>query len=384
MKISLARASILKDWRRNASLIIILSLSGLLLASLVAWSFGTRQAQNYSILQSTADLWITKIQKFPWDPSQREYKRPVSLDDANLIWLHPNVLDVQTLVRPPWTQLTLEDGTRKWTKIIILGSDPEELTYPKDVPKSLAAVIAPEFNIAVARNYLDNLQVALGDTIPTNKDSELKVAAIAPTVLNGDTPIIYMTAETYALLSSGSSASPNEMLVLLKDASNIEATRDELMLLMEDLNPDIRVWTPKGFSVDQEEQSLNERGYMSFFTYIIVGFGFFIFMITNQLMRTNLLAQLKGFGTLHAFGISKMKLALMMLEQGFWLGFISLIGCTAAYVIVAQIAANWDMLLTMPVYGWVACYGLIMSVAMISGFTSVFILRKIELTSLLR
>ena len=384
MKISLARASIRVDWRRNLSIIIILSLAGLILAGLIAWANGMGLASNNSILNSKGDLWVTKTVTQTW--SGGSFKRDVAptSEDMNLLWLHPDVVDVEPAPSRRGIRLDLPDASRVFTRVITIALDADALTYPTNVPASLATSLKPTYNIALPKNYANELNLAVGDTLVYSEDASMLVVEITDTVLNGSTPVVYMSDDTYQNLTGDANTRYRQVLVKIKDPSRAEQTRIELLKVLESMSPDMEVWTPAGFIYNLENEAVEDNELQTILSYIIGGFAFFIFMITNQLMRTNLYSQIKEFGALNALGISKKKLAVITMSQGFWIGVTSIINCTILYYILKYLATFDGQSLVMPTWGWWVSLGLIMGVAMVSGFLSIFVLRKIELTSLLR
>lgn len=88
--ISLARSSIIIDWRRYVTIVSMLTLTGLLLMVPTAFFLGTVRMDGYSVMQSQADLWVTAYEE--GDETDEEN---VEAGDDALLWLHPNVVDVQ-------------------------------------------------------------------------------------------------------------------------------------------------------------------------------------------------------------------------------------------------------------------------------------------------
>lgn len=384
--VSLARSSIIVDWRRYVTVVSMLSLTGLLLMVQAGSFMGTMQQYSFDIEGSTADLWVMGTR----DTGRRgiSYAMPVKKSDENMLWLHPNVADVQIQFSGSRLRWESHDGVRGFARLVPLGIEKGSLNFPHNFGEKERKALKIPGSVVVPKNYMDRLGTApdLSLKIGNGELRNVFISGVSAPVLRMDTPNIYVSQKTYDYIK-GDNASwggASALLIKLVDPEKAEQTARELQQFLMMKGKLLNIWTRESYQKQLEDNFLKSDRVAKRLLYTVGFVAVFSLVLSSQIMRANIFAQLREFGTLHALGLSRVKLALITLEQGFWAGIVSTICCTALFFLVKFIAAqyNQDIAVSMLLLG--ACYTLIMGVAMVSGFFSVFVLRKIELTSLLR
>ena len=132
------------------------------------------------------------------------------------------------------------------------------------------------------------------------------------------------------------------------------------------------------------DKTLSESEIYYIFGGTVIALSIVSIVVISQVMRTNLLAQIREFGTLNALGFRRRSLSFIAMRQGFWSGImVAFVSILLFFVIKAIL--NWFLI---PVYmnGIIIAMGffILVLVSMLSGFFSVGVLKRIELTSLLR
>ncbi len=268
--------------------------------------------------------------------------------------------------------------------MIPLNLDHSSLNFPKGFSEKHRKLLGIPGSILIPKNYMKSFDATVGQDIKIGmQENYVLVAGTVDKVLSNGFPIIYASQNTFNYLN-GSSPKMTTFLIKLKDPSLAKQTAKELQYAVDKLNRKMTVWTPKSF-IDNAKTAWFDKDETANTMLYSVGFiALFSLAIGSQVMRANLFAQLKEFGTLNALGVSRFKLALVALEQGFWVGVFSIAFSMGIFFIIQYVAAFYSQSLVMTWMVFGICSALILTVSLVSGFFSVSILRKIELTSLLR
>jgi putative ABC transport system permease protein len=357
----------------------MLALTGLILTVEAAVFAGMMSNSTHSILESRADLWITKNSR---SAISNDY---LEEGDGNILWLHPNVVHVQIHGEGGRIRWKTKNGERKRGRLIPLDLSPSSLNFPKNFTEEHRRLLTIPGTVLIPVNYMASFNAVVGQDIELGlgEPNFVQVAGMTDKVLSNDFPIIYASQNTFNYLN-GSSPKMTTFLIKLKDPSLADQTAKELQYAVDKLDRMMTVWTPETFIDNAKTAWFDQDENANMMLYSVGFIAFFSLAIASQVMRANLFAQLKEFGTLNALGVSRFRLALVALEQGFWVGICS-IGCAMFFFFIIQYAAayySYSLVMTWTVFG--VCSALILTVSLISGFFSVSILRKIELTSLLR
>jgi putative ABC transport system permease protein len=107
-------------------------------------------------------------------------------------------------------------------------------------------------------------------------------------------------------------------------------------------------------------------------------------IITALTLRGAILANLKELASLRALGISMGSLRLVMLELAFWVGVIGLTFSAGLTWIVYQGGKIYGLPMAFPMSSIIGMAGLLMAVALLSGFFSLGLLKKSQPADLLR
>ncbi len=374
--VSLARASLIYEWRRFLPAILAVAFAGLLVQVQLSLLLGMFSSVAVYIDRSSADLWVG----YPGTQSV-DLARPIPGKVENGLRMHP---DVTVVERFTWTVGDWQRPQGGKLSAVLIGIDPkpEAMTFASLLTPALRQRLQEPGNVLVDEADLDKLGVKVGD------DAELagKRVRVAATV-NGIRSM--GGANVLTSLSTARSIDPylrgdttDYFLVRLKDPEHAESVRDALKP-SGSFKP-FEVWTSEEFSIQSQLYWLFESGAGSGFLFssalgLLVGI-----VITSQTLMGAIVAALREYATLRALGVSTHSLRAVVVEQSFWVGLLGLIitGLIGALLVVLARAAH--IALEVPMWGCIATGILVLSIALLSGLSALRALNQAEPFTLLR
>jgi putative ABC transport system permease protein len=331
-KVSLARATLLYEWRRFLPAVFAEAFAALLVlvsAALLLGMFGT---VSVYVDQSRANLWVG----FRDTPSV-DLGRPIAGRYEALIRMHPEVKQVEPL------QFIGTDWRRPGQGAVfvyVVGVDPRDnglgLGRLLDGPKR--ALLATPDDVLVDVADLGKLGVGVGDSAEIN-GRRVRVAGTVDGLraIGGANVVTSLhTARRLDLLPAGDAAV--YLLVALTDPARAAAVRDALQPRGADRR--YSVWTAEELAAQSERYWLFESGAGMGFLFstalgLIVGV-----VITSQTLMAAIMASLREYAALRALGVSLRSLAAIVLAQAFWVGVAAIAVSTLAAAAVLAVAAG--------------------------------------------
>lgn len=380
MKVSLARKSLLYDWRRYFAGVLAVAFSGLLVIVQIALLFGLLHTVTAVVDHSTADLWVIEATTQSFD-LPRDMPERVEMKLRS----EPAVRRVEPL------QLSISEwrtpNGRK-VSLLLVGVDcsPASLGFPRDLPPAFREALRRPGTVVVDQADLRKL----GLEGPQERSAEINgrkmdVVGVATGFRYLGLAIAFVSAATFyeARVDQGSGVMDgvSYYLVGLRPGADVEKIRGKLQSSAESL---IRVVSPGEFSALSQSYWLLETGtgagiLFSTLLGLLVGIS-----ITSQTLRSAILSSLREYATLRALGIPLTALRAVVLEQSFWIGVVGLAITFVVAGVVFWIAALAQVAIAIT---WWAVSGtavLMLAVSLLSGFLALGSLFKSEPAELLR
>ena len=376
--ISLARSTLLHEWKRYLAAIFAVAFSGLLILVQVALLLGMFGTVSIVIDKSRADLWVANKKTESFDLA-REFPARFEAD----LRLHPAVKRIE-MISTSWGDWRAPDGSKSMVYPTGFNIDKHSLSFPKDIPDSLRVRLQEPGTVLIDRADARRLGVQVGD-IAEIDNKRVKVVGMLDGYRNIGGAYVFMSEFTHKQLMGDwyNSDYTQYFLIGLTDGVETEIIRDELNKAKVGHAP-YKVWLPQNFSIQSQLYWLFESGAGASFGFsvllgLIVGVA-----ITSQTLRGATLSSINEYATLRALGVSVKALRSVVVEQSFWVGVVGyVLTLICAYGVLWLAMAN-QVSMSMPLWA-VGVTGLFtIGVALVSGLISLRVLYQTEPADLLR
>jgi putative ABC transport system permease protein len=377
MKVSLARSALLHEWRRYLAAVLAVSFAGLLLVVQMALLLGMFGSVSLSIEQSKAALWIG-------------YRNTQSVDMGRDLppgsdlqaWQHPAVVAVEPfhLGFGDWRR---DDGVAVSATINAIDTHPNALAFGNLLTAEQRRLLDEPDAVIIDRSDQKKLGTSLGNVAEINGKRVRVIGLVDGIRAIGGVNVL--TSFNTARRIDPSFVTGDETtyyLVGLDPHANPKKVAHEL----NDRHPYKRysVWQAKDFSVQSQIYWLLESGAgtgagVATVLGLLVGI-----VITSQTLAASILASIKEFAALRALGVSQTSLRNIILEQSLWIGLIGLAitaALTAAAAWLGNIAA---IAMKFPLWLIGGSAGIILAIALSSGWYAMRALYKADPATLLR
>jgi putative ABC transport system permease protein len=376
--LSLARSSLIHEWRRYLAAVLAVSFSGLLVLVQIALLLGMFGTVSSYIDHSTADVWMGYR-----NTESVDMGRGIPISRKIFLHQHPKVSKVERVLMDfgDWRR---SDGAV--LSVYLVGLDPMEggMILAKKIPPRLRAALYHPDAVIVDQADVEKLGAKVGAVAEINSRRVRVVGVIKGMRAIGGANVIcsMRTAEKLIDSSGFMSRWATYFVASLEPGSDVnQVVRD---LEPKGLRTDYSVWDAKGFSLQSQTYWLLESGAGAASGFasvlgILVGV-----LITSQTLRGAILSSLKEYATLRALGVSLGSLRMVVLEQSFWVGVAGLIITGLATWMIAWLASQAFVAIALPLWLLIAVGLMMLAIAMGSGLLSVRPLFRAEPADLLR
>lgn len=374
--VSLARETLIHEWRRFAAAILTLSLSGLLILIQVGLLLGQLDAFMLPVIRSKADLWVTSAGIRSWDQSTI-----VPARTEGLFWSNPAVRDVSDL-RVGYLDWKTGDGTRQSVMVVGVTLGAGALAGMKGFPSDTLAILSHPDTVVVDEADAAKLGVVLGGAAEI-AGNRVTVGGFVRGFRSNLMPLVFAAPDFLRRVGGDMTASgpPYFQLKLAPDADPVLVGEQ---LEAEDATHAYSVATPDELTRMSALFWLEDSGSGSSFAFsmalaLLVGVG-----VTGQTLRAAVLASLKEYATMRALGVQVGKLRAVVLEQSFW---VALISNLVMFVIAAALAGlAWIFNISLVLSWWLCAVTTVTvtAIACVSGLLSLSALYRSEPADLLR
>lgn len=375
--ISLARSSLIYEWRRYLAAVLAVTFSGLLVLVQVALLLGMFGTVSALIDYSDAELWIG-------------FRNTQSVDLGRAIppnadvnaRMHPAVKRVEQL-HMAYAEWRREDGVAVTAVVHSIDPRPEGLAFAKLLtPESRNKLNEPD---AVLIDEADRrkLGVVEGSLVEIN-GKRVRVAGLVSGIraIGG---VNVLTSHAMGRRLDPSLAPGTETTYYLVKLRQ-EGSADEVASAIADQGPIKRysVWHAGDFAIQSQLYWLFESGAgtgagVAALLGLIVGV-----VITSQTLAAAILASLKEFAALRALGVARGSLRDVVLEQALWIGAAGLALTYAIAGLVGWGASRYQVAMGFPWWLISGTGALVFGIAVGSGLYALRPLFQADPATLLR
>lgn len=310
----LAFATVWHDRRRFIPIAIVVTVAGLLIMAQIAVANGVFRDAAAAVNRSSAQLWAgPKGTKSLMDSSGLDATR------ASSLWTVPELVKLE----PYWSQFGVisarpdtssipdaekEAGPRRDVMAIVLDTAPDAALYARHLPAEMRAELAAPEAIVIGGEDAEHLRLGVGDRVWFNN---------RPMRIVGTVPGLQSLGYSGALIGSANAAAretPSFWLMSLKPGLSPERIQD--IAREASLNTGLSV-LPANELIDATiNDFVLESGAGTIFLYSSGVALAVAAMIVSQVIRAAVMAAMREYAALRAFGIGTGRLALLVLMQG--------------------------------------------------------------------
>lgn len=376
-RVSIARSSLVYEWKRYLAAVLAVAFSGLLVLVQLGLLLGMVGSFTAVVDQASADLWVVEGRTESFDLA-REMPRRYEMR----LRTHADVTGVQPLAFG-WTDWRRPDGGRVTIYLIGIDVGAESLSFPRSFDPALRSALEPIGSAVVDAADLDKLGVRIGDVAEVG-GNRVRVVGTAHGMRAIGGAYVFVSRATAATLLGEFSSSDRTayFLVRLRDPARARAVQRALQPAGDP--PPYQVLLPEELSVLSQLYWVLESGAGAGFLFsTLLGLAVGI-AITSQTLRGAILAALREYATLRALGVPLRALRAVVLEQALWVGIVG-IAATGVLTVGVVLAAAWaNVAISLPLWALGATAVLTLSVALASGALALAPLRRTEPAELLR
>lgn len=373
--VSIARASLLFEWRRYTTAVLAVTFAGLLVVIQLALLLGLFGSVSVAIDKSDAALRIGFK-----DTQSVDLGRPIRPASDAAAWTHTGVERIERYLTA-YGDLRRPDGIAVGVLINAIDTSPQALAFAKLLSPAQRALLREPNAIVIDAADLGKLNAQIGTAVEING----KRAWVADTVegLRAVGGVTVLTSfATARSLDPNTAEQVTFYLLGLKPGHVAAAVADQI----GDTSSFARysVWVSQAFSVQSQAYWLLESGagigsgFASLLA-LIVGI-----VITSQTLSGAILASIKEFAAMRALGVARSSLRAIVIEQALWVGVIGLAVTGALTLLIGALADHWRIAMAFPWWMLGGVATVMMVIAVLSGLLALRPLMSAEPASLLR
>ncbi len=375
MSVSLARASLVYDWRRYLAAVLAVTFAGLLVLVQLALLLGLFESVSVAIDKSQADLWIGFR-----NTKSVDLGRAVVFGSDSSALIHPQVKLVEPMSNA-FADLRRADGVAVSVYVNAIDPQPDGIAFARMLSAKQRASLEEPDAVLIDVADQEKLAATTGSLVEIN-GKRVKISGMVEGIRGvGGVNVITSHATSRRLVPE--LAGPTTYF-LLKLAPGSDAKKVAADLADPSASPKYSVWTAKAFSIQSQTFWLLESG-------AGIGSGFASLLalivgvvITSQTLSAAILASLKEYAALRALGVAHGALRRVVLEQAFWVG---MVGLTITGVLTLGIAWLGDIFRIAMAFPWwlvLTVAVIVLLIAVVSGAVALRPLFKAQPADLLR
>lgn len=375
--VSLARATLIYEWRRFLPAVLAVAFAGLLVLVSLALLLGMFSTTSLYITQSSADLWVGYR-----DTASVDLGRELTADYEVFVRMHPEVRRVESYI---WTMADWRrpDGQPVSGFVVGVDTDPRGMTFSRLLTPSMRAALDEPDTVIIDVADVDKLGTRVGDHAELN-GKRVKVVGVVRGMraIAGANILASLPTSRHIDPALNAADSAAYLLVRLRDPERAELVRDELQ--PKGAYRPYSVWTAAQFASQSESYWLFESGAGSVVMFSTL-LGLLVGMvITSQTLIAAVVSALREYAALRALGVSAGSLRAIVLEQSFWIGVLGLLVTAASTSTLVGLAYWMHVPVSLPVWAIASTALLIMLIAAGSGLRALRALGQAEPATLLR
>ncbi|QWF17542.1 ABC transporter permease [Lysobacter capsici] len=376
---SLARQTLLFEWRRFLPAVLAIGFSSLLLLLQAALVLGIFGSASVYVSGSSADLWLG----YPGTQSV-DQGRPVDPGLASLLLMDPQVERVEPFywLDADWRGPAKDTGG---VSVYVSGIDisAHGLMFSRALSPELRRRLALPDSVIVDRAELDKLGASVGSGAYVNGHRVRVVGTSAGLRALGGVNIV-ASLDTARRLQAGAGGAtwPAYFVARLRDPAQSDAVARRLG--GQSGFGRYEVWTARQFARQSMLFWMFDTGAgagVLFLAGIVLLVGA---VITSQALVAAVAGSVREYATLNALGISMRSLRWVVLEQAVWVGAIGVAIATGLGAVLIALARSRDVPVMFNLHVTAVCVLVVMLLASVSGISALRSLRRADPAVLLR
>ena len=330
MAVSIARRTLLHEWRRFLPSIVAVAFSCVLIVSQGALLLGIVSANALYVTQSDADLWVG----FRGTQSV-ELGRTIATDMVMDLYAEPGITRIEPFLlgSGDWR------GAGGGVSVTVVGIDtsPEGLGLARIVPSRLLNALNEPGTILVDAGDSGKLSIKAGETAEINGQTVRVIGLIDG--LRGLGGVNVVGSLTTARALDRSLPSDDGATYFLSKVAGPDVEPGILRRLnAHPLSPDVEVWRAADLADMSTNYMLLESGAGVAFVFAALVALAIGSLITSQTLLAAVAGSIPQYATLRALGVPFHSLRGIVVEQAVWIAFCGLLLSCAVSLSVAGIA----------------------------------------------
>jgi putative ABC transport system permease protein len=377
--ISLARATLLYEWRRFLPAVMAVTFAGLLVLVQVGLLLGMFGTVSIMVDKSTADVWMG-------------YRNLESVDfGRDIPMLHDSQLRERAEVRQvEHMQFSGGDWRTRSGAVLgafVIGVDtrPGAIGMARMLTPVQRALLDEPDAIIVGEADLGKLETGIGQLAEIAGKRVRVVGVLRDLRAIGSVYVIASLSTARRLLSMQDREVDMATFALarLADPRRAEAVRDALQPPGRTVTR-FSAWTAEELSTKSQAYWLLESGAGAGSAFasllgLVVGA-----VITSQTLYAAIVASIREYATLRALGVPARSLRAVVLEQSAWVGIAGLVLTGVAAAGALWLADTFYVAMRMPPWALAGTAVLVLAIALASGLIALRSLSRAEPATLLR
>lgn len=378
--ISLARKTLVHEWRRFIPAIFAVGFSGVLLAMQAALVLGIFSSAAMYVTASSGDLWVA----YPGTQSVN-FGRPLAAD----VEMHLRMDEEVTAVEPyvwvdgDWRGRNTADKSGLSVYLSGISTEGQAMMFSQLLQPRYRQRLREPGAVIVDRADLASLGVIPGDRAWINHRPVRVVAAIDG--LRGLGGVNVLASLATAREIAGPEAARGSTYFLARLAPNASAAevQQRLRKHSSSFGP-FEVWTAKAFARQSQQYWMLDTGAGAGVLFMAIIVCLVGSVVTSQSLKTVVLGSAREYATLNALGVSRGALSRVVIEQACWIGGLGFVVAVCASALLLAVATAYRVPVAMNGPAVLACAGLLMVLALLSGLGAVRSLLRADPAALLR
>lgn len=311
---SLARSTLLFEWRRFLPALLSVAFAGLLMLVQLGLLMGLFGSVTVLVDSTAADIWLTA-------PATQSVDQSVDIPESLAAFIRTNgdiVGSESLLVRDAsWRSA---DGARVATTLVGIRPSADALTCPQPLRATLCAALAEPDTVVVDQSEVGKLGTATAELIELN-GHRMRVVGLSLGMRSIGTTYVFTSRQTMQrVLEDDASGSHLTTFVLAKtrDGARAEHVAEDLQQLLS--RNSARAWTRGQLSEQSQRWWLKESGVGAGFLFSTLLGVLIAVVITSQTLRGVILSQVREYAAFRAIGVPAARLGGVIIEQAAWVG----------------------------------------------------------------
>ena len=364
--VSIARASLVYEWRRYLAALLSVTFAGLLVVVQAGLLHGLFRSVSLPVDRSSAQLWVT----FP-NLLSVDHARPVSSHADALARMNPAIERVERY-SVTGGDMRRPDGVAVSIIVHAIDTRPDAMAFSGMLTLAQRSRLDEPDALIVDRADLGKFGVDVGGLVEVNGKRARVVEAIDGLRSVGGVAAIASFETGRRFDESLRRDEPHYVLLGLLPQADIQRVAQEIADTVSP--PRYSVSVAPEFSRRSQLYWLLESG-------VGIGAGFAALLalmvgvvIASQTLSAAILASLKEFATLRALGVSPGQLRAVVFELAAWIGVVGLVLTGLLTVLVAAVAKAHHI--AMAFSGWLVA-GTAVSILLITALSGLYALRPL-------